>query len=362
MRMAVKKKIGALLICLLVFGLIGCAKDTGKEPVDSNAVLDDNTGDAVQDETPAEEAPEEEAPAEEAPAEETPADAEAEPEEEPEAVVKEKNAKDVIKFAENDLLEGLVVEDGSDEDGGQTVGGVNNGDYIAFYQVNFGNGGFSKASFRAASWYEEGGDVEIRIGGVEGQLVGTCHIPGTGDWSIWQTFDFEVADLASIEGVQDVYMVFTNGGEWLFNLNWFQFAKGPHDAAAVIEAEDYTDGFDLVVEANSDTEGAMGIGGINNGDYTAYHINFGDGGYNKVTFRVASWYMEGGEVEIRLGGIDGDLVGVCKVPGTGDWNIWDSVTCEVEGLASLTGEQLVYLVYTNGGDWLFNMNWFQFEK
>ncbi len=359
MRMVMRKVLSVLLICMLVLGLGGCGKnDEAAESNNNNAAVDDtaDTADEAEKEPVAEDAAgEEEAPdAEEAGKEEP-------EEEEPEAVIVPKDAGDVIEFEAYDLAGDIVIEDCSDEGGGQSIGGVNNDDFTA-YQVDFGAGGFSRIAFRAASWYEEGGDVEIHLGAVDGELIGTYHIPGTGDWSIWETVACEAPELAAVNGIRDVYMVFKNGGDWLFNLNWFQFMKGPHDAAAVIEAEDFAEAFDLVVEGNADTEGAQGIGGINNGDYSSYHINFGDGGYKKLTFRASSGYVEGGDVEVRLGSIDGELAATGHIPGSGDWGAWETVSFDAEGLAALTGEQLVYFVYTNGGDWLFNLNWFQFEK
>jgi hypothetical protein len=353
--MEMRKIFSVLLICMMVFGLIGCSKDAKEEETNNNEVVVEEDTDAAEATPVVEETPEVEA---------TPVVEETEEvvEAEPEVVVVEKNANEVIEIEAYDLAGDVVLEDCSDENGGKSLGGVNNEDYVAFLQVNFGAGGFSKIAFRAASWYEEGGDVELHLGAIDGELVGTYHIPGTGDWSIWETITCDAPELAAVNGIQDVYMVFKNGGDWLFNLNWFQFGKGPKDAAAVIEAEDFVEAFDVVVEGNADTEGAQGIGGINNADYSSYNINFGDGGYKKLSFRASSGYVEGGDVEIRLGSIDGELVGTGHIDGSGDWGIWETASFEVEGLAALTGEQLVYFVYTNGGDWLFNLNWFQFEK
>lgn len=281
---------------------------------------------------------------------------------EPTPVVVEKDAKAVIECEAFDESGDIVAEDCSDENGGKSLGGINNDDYAAYFQVNFGEGGFSRVTFRASSAMENGGDIEIHQGTIDGTLLGTCHIPGTGDWSKWETFDFDVPDLAAVSGTQDIFLVFKNGGDFLFNLNWFQFKTAPKDAAEAIQAEDFVAVFDQVsVEANTDEEGAMGIGGLNNDDYTAYDVNFGDGGYKKLTFRASS-AMDGGTVEIHLGSLDGDVLGSCKITGTGDWSKWDTFTADAPDLAAVKGNQTIYLLYKDGGDWLFNINWFKFDK
>jgi hypothetical protein len=67
----------------------------------------------------------------------------------------------------------------------------------------------------------------------------------------------------------------------------------------------------------------------------------------------------GGTVELRLGSPSGTVVGQCSVPNTGGWQTWTTVTCPVSGV---TGTQDLYLRFTGGSGYLFNMNWWQFTR
>ena len=54
----------------------------------------------------------------------------------------------------------------------------------------------------------------------------------------------------------------------------------------------------------------------------------------------------------------GTLVGTCAVPGTGGWQTWVTRTCSVSGV---TGVHNVYLKFTGGSGYLFNVNWWKFN-
>jgi hypothetical protein len=50
-------------------------------------------------------------------------------------------------------------------------------------------------------------------------------------------------------------------------------------------------------------------------------------------------------------------MGTCDVPGTGGWQTWTTVSCPVTGA---TGTHDLYLRFTGGSGYLFNVNWWQF--
>ena len=54
-------------------------------------------------------------------------------------------------------------------------------------------------------------------------MVGYCHIIGTGGWGNWADFSEEIDYPDDLVGAHVVYLKFTNGGNYLFNLNWFRF-------------------------------------------------------------------------------------------------------------------------------------------
>ena len=128
------------------------------------------------------------------------------------------------------------------------------------------------------------------------------------------------------------------------------------DAFSQLEGEAYDD--QSGTQNGSSNEGGECLGYIENGDYAVYKsVNFGEGAQS-FQARVSS-ATNGGNIEIRLDSIDGTLVGTCPVKGTGDWQTWADVTCNVSGV---TGKHDLYLKFTGDSGYLFNINWFKFSK
>jgi hypothetical protein len=86
-------------------------------------------------------------------------------------------------------------------------------------------------------------------------------------------------------------------------------------------------------------------------------VDFGSGA-KSFEARAAS-ATKGGKIELRLDGTNGTLVGTCKVPGTGGWQIWATKSCKVRGAA---GVHDLYLTFTGESGSLFNFNWWQFKS
>ncbi|AEV83903.1 glycoside hydrolase [Actinoplanes sp. SE50] len=103
--------------------------------------------------------------------------------------------------------------------GGRNVGYLENGDYIKVKGVAFGTGATS-FSARVAS-ATSGGRLELRLGSATGAVVGTCTVPGTGGWQTWTTVTCPVSGAT---GTPDLYLRFTGGSGYLFNVDWWQFA------------------------------------------------------------------------------------------------------------------------------------------
>jgi glucuronoarabinoxylan endo-1,4-beta-xylanase len=130
----------------------------------------------------------------------------------------------------------------------------------------------------------------------------------------------------------------------------------PGSAFTQIEAESYNTQSGIQTESCS--EGGQNIGYLETGDYAVYNnIDFG-GGAVSFQARVAS-ATGGGNIEIRLDGITGPLVGTCSVAETGGWQTWVTATCNVSGAS---GTHNLYLRFTGGSGYLFNVNWFKFTR
>ena len=109
-------------------------------------------------------------------------------------------------------------------------------------------------------------------------------------------------------------------------------------------------------DIRKDDSGATAIGYINDGSYVVFrNLDFESGAEG---FRVnAASATEGGTIEIRIGGADGDLIGECPIAGTGDWAEYVETTCKTK---QCTGTQDVYLVFRGDEGYLFNVQDFGF--
>jgi enterochelin esterase-like enzyme/fibronectin type 3 domain-containing protein/regulation of enolase protein 1 (concanavalin A-like superfamily) len=128
--------------------------------------------------------------------------------------------------AENfDRRQGVTPE--SCSEGGQNIGSIQSGAYVAYNNVDFGTGAVS-FNARVAS-ATSGGTIEIRLGSTNGTLIGTCPVSGTGGWQTWTTVS---TTISGVSGIQNVYLRFTGGAGFLFNVNWWQF-DGPISPVAI---------------------------------------------------------------------------------------------------------------------------------
>lgn len=124
-----------------------------------------------------------------------------------------------IEAEEFDNQSGIQTE--SCTEGGQNVGFIENGDYLIFTNIDFDSGA---ASFQArVASATSGGNIEIRLDSITGTLVGTCPVTGTEGWQAWVD---AACSVSGVSGIHDLYLKFTGGSGYLFNLNWFTFSKG----------------------------------------------------------------------------------------------------------------------------------------
>lgn len=111
------------------------------------------------------------------------------------------------------------------------------------------------------------------------------------------------------------------------------------------------------VETEPCSAGGMNLTDLNNGDWVRIvGVDFAKGA-RKFTARVAS-AGKGGNIELRLGSLDGKLIGTCRVENTGGQQAWKDVSCEAIGA---TGVQDLYLKFTGGEGALFNVDSWKFE-
>ncbi|MBR6384901.1 MAG: carbohydrate-binding protein, partial [Ruminococcus sp.] len=121
-----------------------------------------------------------------------------------------------------------------------------------------------------------------------------------------------------------------------------------------VEAETicFSDG----IKTETCSNGGMNIANIENDDYVKIKgVDFGDGA-DKFTASVAS-NTDGGKIELHIDSVKGPLIGLCNVSGTGGWQNWEEVSCDVVA----DGEHDLYLVFKGDSGYLLNVDWWKFD-
>ena len=162
-------------------------------------------------------------------------------------------------------------------------------------------------------------------------------------------------------------------GTGLFNHQWRAFILTPTSFSIPgrIEAENFDDGGqgggyydgspgnqggayrDTDVDIAPATEGAFTVGWAGAPEWLQYSIDVKAAGVYRVDIRVAS-LGPGGTFHVQVGGVD--KCDPLRVPDTGDWQSWHTVTTFVELAA---GVQQMRLVLDENSEWggVGNFNW-----
>ncbi|MDF7800128.1 carbohydrate-binding protein [Pontiellaceae bacterium B1224] len=116
---------------------------------------------------------------------------------------------------------GIKVEGCRDIGDGKQLGFINNGDWVSYAKVDFGNESRKGIPlYVRASSKNKGGTIEFRLNSETGPVVGTVAVKGTGGWETYETVD---GTLSGVSGVQDLYLTFSGGEGNLLNLNWIEW-------------------------------------------------------------------------------------------------------------------------------------------
>ena len=114
-----------------------------------------------------------------------------------------------VKTEQNDEI-GVYVTD------------IHNGDYIKLQNVDLGLNTPRQFIARVASGLR-GGQMEVRLDSIGGELLATLDVPATGGWEKWQTLTVDLAPRTSYLAPRDLYLVFTGRkGPKLFNFDWWE--------------------------------------------------------------------------------------------------------------------------------------------
>lgn len=103
----------------------------------------------------------------------------------------------------------------------QDVTSINNGDWLAVGNADFGSTGAT--SFKANVASTAGGKIEIRLDSETGKLVGTLNVSPTGGEQTWKTVE---TSISGTTGKHKLFFMFTGTGSGnLFNFDYWQFTQ-----------------------------------------------------------------------------------------------------------------------------------------
>jgi hypothetical protein len=133
------------------------------------------------------------------------------------------SAFSTIQAASYSAHNGTQTETTTDTGGGQDVGWISNGCWLAYNNVDFGSTGAGQFIARVASGAAAGisGLVAVALDSPTATPVGSFAVGNTGGWQSWQTVP---ANISTVTGKHTVYLVFSSGQSADFvNIHWFTF-------------------------------------------------------------------------------------------------------------------------------------------
>ncbi len=272
---------------------------------------------------------------------------------------KGRDVNTIIEAEDFDASFGSVqAENCPDVDGTENLGYVQEGDYVMYAGVNFGEG-VSKLYMRLAG---SGQACNIRLDSQNGQKIASTGPVNTGGWTVYRTFSF---DISGVSGTHDIYITYDTGNSQL-NINWFAFSDGTYspDGESMPDDSDEkkvgvqfgAEFFDekkggVRAEPCADAGGGKNLGYVTAGDWVRYSgFDFG-GGVTKLSARLAGY---GSTIEFRLDAPDGELI-ASFAPSTGGWTTYNTMKVNLAGTVSGTHD--LYIVFKDS----VNVNWFKFE-
>ncbi|SEW40051.1 Por secretion system C-terminal sorting domain-containing protein [Chitinophaga sp. YR573] len=143
-------------------------------------------------------------------------------------IIKTTTGSSTFIQAENySSMAGIITETTTDTDGGQNVGAIDTGDWLAYNNINFPTTGTYKVEYRVASLSGGGRlSMDLNAGSI---ILGYLDIPSTGSWQNWTTISHNVTVNAGTYNVG----IYAQAGGW--NINWFRITKT--DGARIANTE-----------------------------------------------------------------------------------------------------------------------------
>ncbi|WP_127508867.1 PQQ-dependent sugar dehydrogenase [Actinoplanes solisilvae] len=220
-------------------------------------------------------------------------------------------------------------------EGGQTVGDIQNGDWIAFQRYSLA--GESRFTARVSSG-GTGGTLAVRAGSATGTVLGSVTVPTTGSWETFTDVSTTLSGAPS--GTTTLYLTFSGGSGTLFDVDAFTIGTAPSSG-----------GTGRIVGASGS---CVDVNGASSADGTKIQLWTCGTGTNQQWTRNGNTWRSLGKCMGVAGGAtaDGSLVQLSTCNGSGAQN-WTSGTngslvntgsgkcLDANGGSSANGTQLI---------------------
>jgi hypothetical protein len=244
------------------------------------------------------------------------------------------------------------------------VTGIRNGSFIEYHHVPL-NG---RDTFLARIASVAAGQIEIRRGDRNGLLLGTIAVPSTGGFDRFETV---TGSLEALPYQDHICLVFRGAGdEDQFVLEWIGFQMTEDamvqrqippafpvlDAAAFVrKSEGPTVRFDQGEFGNVITE-------TKDGDWLLFeNVDFGEG-MKSATVRFQTANEQGGWIELRLDGPEGELLGRTMINPLHRGGIFNSKTFGIEEVSGIQNLCVVFKDDLYEADrMIMELNWVRFS-
>ena len=139
------------------------------------------------------------------------------------------------------------------QDNSTTVGYIEGGDTLWYSGLTLD--GVDTLTLRYSKG-ADGGNVEIRLDGATGTLLGTFTPTSTNGWTSWNT---ATVKLTSVAGTHALYLVATGATGGVYNLDWIELSAAANAGAGTPALHINHLGFDTMGAKQAVLEGAAGL-------------------------------------------------------------------------------------------------------